>query len=544
MIKIILSSFIVSLLCTPFGIYFHKGNDLKSYSLQLIYGVILISFFALSLHFFLPLNKIVNSFLIPFCLIIIYIYRDFYIKRNFVIFCLFSSLIIFLLITNSNVYRPDAGLYHLPYINMLNEEKIIIGNANLHFRFGHISIIQYTSAIMNNILFGVNGIVFAGALIASAIIINFVVNIVSYINQKKLNFHFFYLLSVFIFIIYKMNRYSEYGNDAPAHFLLFFLVSEILKNYDHEKSGQISNYLLLSVFIIMNKVTLINSIIFPLIFIFKKDIFRKSINKNNTFVLLFLFLWCAKNILVSGCLLYPLKISCFESLEWTNVSEANEKATENEAWAKGWPEFREKNLNISQSEYVSNFVWIKTWAYNHFLKIIKILAPYIIFLFVIILFLRTDNNKYEKNNIFKILIIISIIGILIWFYKVPNFRYGYSNIIIFISLIFSAIAYKYSSKNYFNKFKYLVSFLLIIFVLKNLDRIIFENKNYFNYPWPKFYSFNIDNEIENNKIKYINNKKIYTPTNGYCMYGQAPCGEINKNLKIKRKRDYLIFYVY
>ena len=25
-----------------------------------------------------------------------------------------------------------------------------------------------------------------------------------------------------------MNRYSEYGNDAPSHFIFFFLVSELL----------------------------------------------------------------------------------------------------------------------------------------------------------------------------------------------------------------------------------------------------------------------------------------------------------------------------
>ena len=64
------------------------------------------------------------------------------------------------MITSSNVYRPDAGLYHLPFINIINQEKIIVGLSNLHFRFGHISILQYTSAIFNNTLFAENGIVF------------------------------------------------------------------------------------------------------------------------------------------------------------------------------------------------------------------------------------------------------------------------------------------------------------------------------------------------------------------------------------------------
>ena len=130
------------------------------------------------------------------------------------------------------MYRPDAGLYHLPYINLLNEEKIIIGVSNLHFRFGHISIIQYLSAFTNNFIFNVNGIVFAGALIASSVIINFLSHLYVNIKKNKFDFHFLFIFSISIFIFYKMNRFSEYGNDAPAHFLMFLMVSEIIKNFD------------------------------------------------------------------------------------------------------------------------------------------------------------------------------------------------------------------------------------------------------------------------------------------------------------------------
>ena len=45
-----------------------------------------------------------------------------------------------------------------------------------------------------------------------------------------------------------MNRYSEYGNDAPGHLLFFILVCEILKNIDNLNSQTISNYFLLSIF--------------------------------------------------------------------------------------------------------------------------------------------------------------------------------------------------------------------------------------------------------------------------------------------------------
>ena len=94
-----------------------------------------------------------------------------------------------------------------------------------------------------------NGIIFAQALIAASVIINFSYKIYFYNKNKNYNFHFFYLISTLIFIIYKMNRYSEYGNDAPSHFLFFFLVSELL-NSNKENIKDFCNILIFNIRII------------------------------------------------------------------------------------------------------------------------------------------------------------------------------------------------------------------------------------------------------------------------------------------------------
>ncbi len=542
MIKLILSSFLVTLFYTPFGIYFYRESNLRSYSLQLIFGLIVISFFALTLNFFFPLNKFYSSILLVLSLIIIISNKKHFLKKNFLLFCLFSTFIIFLLITNSNSYRPDAGLYHLPYINMLNEEKIILGSSNIHFRFGHTSIIQYLSAIMNNFINSTNGIVFPSALIASAVIINFVSNLLNYIKNKNLSFHFFFLLSLLVFIVYKMNRYSEYGNDAPAHFLMFLLVSEIIKNFKNVELNKISNYFLLALFVIMNKVILITSVLFPLLIFLKKFSIKNLINKKNSFIIIFLILWSIKNIMVSGCFLYPIKFTCIKNLVWTDIESTERVSIENEAWAKGWSDFRESKSGVKQHDYNSNLVWINTWLNNHFLKILEILLPYVVFLTLILLVFRGKSKSFENIDFVRNLSIVCILGILIWFYKVPTFRYGYSNIIIFISIIFAFIGHKSFKKNYYNKFKYLILILFAIFSLKNLERIIFDDKYYFNYPWPKFYSYDEHNNIKTNEYRVINNKKIYFSNDGYCMYSKAPCGDIDKDIKIKIKKNYLIFF--
>ena len=70
------------------------------------------------------------------------------IKKSFIVTC-----ISFLIIIYSTVNRPDAWLYHLPYSNILNEHKIILGVANIHDRFAHISIFQYISSFFITIYF-------------------------------------------------------------------------------------------------------------------------------------------------------------------------------------------------------------------------------------------------------------------------------------------------------------------------------------------------------------------------------------------------------
>ena len=73
MLQIFFSSFVIILLFSPFGIFFSNGEkSISSFSSQLIYSFIVISFIALFLNFFIPLSLYVNSFLILFALYFIF----------------------------------------------------------------------------------------------------------------------------------------------------------------------------------------------------------------------------------------------------------------------------------------------------------------------------------------------------------------------------------------------------------------------------------------------------------------------------------------
>ena len=555
MLAIIFNSLLIVLLFTPFGLILSNKNqkDLDYFSTQLLYGIVILSFIALSLNFFFPLNKLLNTLILILPIIFLIKRKGIYFRKEFFLFITFSTIIILFLIYKSNVYRPDAGLYHLPYIKILNEEKIIFGLSNLHFRYAHISIVQYLAAISNNLIFGEVAIVYAQALIASAVIINFSFKIYEYNKNQNYNFHFYYLLSCLIFIIYKMNRYSEYGNDAPSHFLFFFLISEILNHKKDDLKGFLNNFILIA-FIIFNKITLLMCLFLGLISIKNLNFKKIFFIKRTYFLLIFTLLWLAKNIIVSGCVLYPVKSLCFQNLIWTDIQKVEYVSKENEAWTKGWPDYvRIKNKNqenISTIEiYLKDFNWVPYWLEVHFQKIINIIAPFILFLIILffyIFFKKNSLNNFIKNKKYLSLISICFFACIFWIIKVPVFRYGYSYLISLICLLFAYTCIHVDFKNINTKlFNYFLVFLITIFFVKNSLRIIKTDNEYFNQPWPKIYSMKNDNLLTKFKENKINHKIILTPINGYCMYSKKICSQyqLEKKLEVKKVKNYDIFFL-
>ena len=135
------------------------------------FGYVLLSFLSLFFNFFAPLNKLNNTIILLTLIIVFFFnFKKIVSKKIFYlsIVITFTSTI---LLYKSNIFRPDAGLYHFPFIKILNEEKIIFGLSNIHFRFGHISITQYLSAHLNNYITNENAINIPHSILASAFII-------------------------------------------------------------------------------------------------------------------------------------------------------------------------------------------------------------------------------------------------------------------------------------------------------------------------------------------------------------------------------------
>lgn len=535
--------------------YTNLKNSFSNCCLLVITGAIILSFLAVLINFFFKLSEITNTIFL-LLLIAFSFYKVSFKKivsnKNLIsvlLISLFATAIIYLADNN----RPDSGLYHFPFIKLLNDEKLIIGITNINSRFGTISIIQYLQAISNNIITNTNGMLLPLSILPSAIYLYFFNEI--NIQLKKKNKNKPYLLFIFfslIFFTYKMNRYGQYGNDYIPHFFVFFLVSIILKY--NNKIG-FSNIYFYSVFIFLNKIIFFPVFFFALLKLKENFRFNYLFKLKNLIISGFLILWILKTLLNSGCLFWPFQNSCINKLSWFNpdknsIQHVSKLSIINKAWAKAWPDNKEKYESLE--EYTSGYKWIKVWASNHGKKVFKIISFYALFLILITYVfkkntkenLREKIGKNQKKNLIVYLIFFIICSIF-WFFYFPVFRFGISYLVLMLILMFTLFNYKLvlNNKNV-NLIKYISIFCITIFISKNMIKLENYSQKYNNYPWPKYYSFSIKNdEIALTKIK-INNKFSHYKTNGLCMYSKSPCTNenISKLLKMKNKFSYKVYY--
>ncbi len=510
-----------------------------------LFGFIFVGFIALIVNFFLPLNLIINNVLFFLIIVLGIFYKFFELNKiRLIKNIILISLLAYIFTIYSTVNRPDAFLYHLPYSNILNEHKIILGLSNLHHRFAHISIFQYISSFYVNNIFSTNGLLIPSSLLTSLFFI---------FTFKKFKFDFENKLtrknSIFIFFIlvisfYSFNRYSGWGNDSQVH-IFYFLLSIYLLDFLKDKDS-IENFkkiILISSFIFLLKTFYIITIIIPF-FIFltlkKKNIILKS--KTFFFASSLIIIWLIKNLLISGCFIYPLNASCIKSLSWFNPATID-KAIEGEVWAKDWPNRLDKN--IEAKNYLKNFNWLKSWLNNHFKVVIEKITPvisFIIIFFIIFYFtkcLKKNDYPSDKNFLF-FFIIFNLFGLIIWFLKFPIYRYGYSYIYMFLLFwSYSLFFKKIDIIKVFRFKKYLYSIILIFFSIvltKNVNRILNNNENSMI---PLVSNPGVSESIIKN---YDSNGKFthYSTRKNYCGYYLSPCSNNSYKVFVDNKLNYKI----
>ena len=495
----------------------------KSVAIELEYnllgGLLFLIFLSFLTHFFLNHGYIHNTIILIFgtSFFVFYFFKNKKIFRRYFkyIFLIFGILTIALLAAKTH---DDFPYYHFPYTYYLTQENLIIGVGSLVHAFRTPSSIFYLNSlfylpIIEYFLFNMGAIlIFA---FSNLILIFKIKN--DYYN-KQYDFVFFLSLLSFLFINIFFYRIAEHGTDRSAQILIFILFIEVFGLY--RKSTNVEK-IFSKIFILLGLIISLKAfyvlyliILLPLLFQFKKYKFFINFFSNFYFYIfcfigLFLML---VNIFNSGCVLYPVSITCLPNLDWSLFNEAKSSNDWYEQWAKAGagPNHRvEDPIN-----YIKGFNWVTNWIELYFFNKVSDFLLSLFFLLVIVSF-----TFYSKNRInikikkqYYIIYLLIIVLFLEWFYNHPSLRYGGFSLLALIMFVpFSIYISKFVPTKFFKKkIIFLMIVSLLLFVGRNIHRINNEVEKY-NYnviTYPYYYldevNFRVDRIVNNIQVNHQN----------------------------------------
>ena len=270
--------------------------------------------------------------------------------------------------------HDDFPYYHFPYTNYLTTSEIIVGVGNYDPSWRYPSSIFYFNSlfylpVIKYFLYHIGALMIMGYSLFTISI-----KILDKFNLKQYDQLFFYNLLSLSFILIFFYRLAEHGTDRSAQILSFVLISEILIFFSKEQNFNTFSTKIfaigtlaisLKVLYLVYLILLVPIVYF--IYIEKKMKYFKEVSKNPFFYfsILFLILIVTINFFNSGCLMYPITLTCFENFSWsTPLEDVLRMKIHYENWSKAGatPIFRVDNVE----EYISNLNWISGWIERYF----------------------------------------------------------------------------------------------------------------------------------------------------------------------------------
>ena len=503
-----------------------------------IFFSIIISYLS---NFFLPHNNLHNLSFILIGIIFFFIFLKKTNKKFISSYFIFSYLISLFAIFYFKSH-DDFSYYHLSLINNITENRIEFGISHFDIAFNHLSSLFYFHSLFKTDLTG--DYFYQIGQLSIVIFVNTILleNILKKKLVKRLDITFFLRIFLLILINVFFYRLSEHGTDRSAQ-ILFFLAFILIINLIEEDKIKKDNFELL--IIIFALIISIKSfyILYSVLFLVTYLRFFKLEGTLKIFLvfpvayfgLLIISSMVITNIAASGCLLYPVSFTCFESFFWGYGKDQVVSAMQwYEIWSKAGatPNFRVEDFD----EYLRNFNWISNWVDKYFFN--KFFDFFLGVIFsIIILFIcfwpKKINFKSFKKYLFVYLILVLLL--LEWFWNHPALRYG-GFVLVFLIMTFP-FAVLFSKQNFIYKKKHLQIklILLIIFIVfcgRNINRLINEHDIY-NYNLLKNPNYLIDSNFYTMKNA---KKKLFKVSKN--------CNKDNSlgNIKCKKILKYNFYY--
>tara|TARA_B100000787_G_C16196551_1_gene301303 strand:- start:2314 stop:4002 length:1689 start_codon:yes stop_codon:yes gene_type:complete len=548
--------FFIPISTIGYGLTFlHLSNNQKinnDFGYAGLFGVFFLIAYSYITHLFLAHSAIHNLVLV---IVGFFLFIFFSVKRlsDFKKKILFFLIVFLILYISSFIFKThdDFPYYHFSYSYHLTQNDLIIGIGKFNHGYRTPSSIFYLNSLfylpkISYYLFHISAIMIMG--FSNIILLS---KIQKSIQFKKINFLSYYCLLAFIFINIFFYRLGEHGTDRSAQILIFLLVMEIIIFTNYEKDCKTSIgliYMLMAIIISLKAFYILYFIFFiPIILnvIIKNNLKNSFLLLTNNMYFLFFFIiifFILFNSLVNtGCLLYPVKTTCINALEWSiPLKEVQLMNDWYEQWSKGGaaPNFRVDN----PEEYIQYFNWVSNWIDTYFFNKVSDFLFGVIFIALIVLsiFFSRKKVKVEKKINSNLIFVLIIVLLFEWFYNHPALRYGgyvLIGLIVFIPIASRIEQYENTFGTVSKKIYFLIMLVFIVFIARNMNRIFKEVEQYHYKPLKNVYYY-----IDKNHFRITDQFSLLMKAYEDCVLLSDDCSEvIVSNVMVTKKFGKYIF---
>lgn len=516
MVEIFVLSVVFMVSCLGWGtLVAHLYRLQVSISNQVVLGLFLVSFLALTINFLLPMSAAIVIFLWIFGLFFAgWIFRSSLLKFSLKP-AVADGFILFLICGYGmlNGLYSDVAAYHFPTVNWISRSPLVLGLANLHDRFGFNSLWHFSSVMSNPFLR------FESSVDVASLILVFLF-VVRYFEIQPGERTLPGILRIVALVIWgKSTFFSNIGlpaTDLPSAILAMLILENLFLALSRREltESDFKFLALLLCFAVLVKLSQV-FLIFPMVIVYFLVSTRPTIPFAFLAGLAFLAsFWLLRSFLLSGCWVFPVTATCIPDVLWSlPLSEVQSQKEWIYAWAR-IPQVPFHEIgNITQ--------WFPVWFESQLSKsfVVFFLISFVVF-FVPLIFLRI-----EKRNLG--LILISVFPtVLFWFMSAPDLRFNLG-VLIFLNSIFLIPAYIFCEKSFWrNRVMLGIVGILCLFFLQDILRISIQASREFPVFANRFSIFDRPDLLESisqNGVKYVYPDVSKNEETGCWLVAESPC---------------------
>lgn len=337
-------------------------------------------------------------------------------------------LLIVLEIATQRANNPDTGIYHAQAIRWIETYGVVPGLGNLHTRFAYNSSWLVANALFSFAFTGLRSFHLLPAVFYLVFLWDLVAGANRLFKGSRRPSDTLQLLLLPAAIYTQGNAFSSPGTDFPAILLTWILVVEWMRWMEEETPRSSFRPYLLALLaasaltIKLSAAPLLLLVVGATLWLAARKEW-KSLLVMAALGALALFPWLARNVALSGYLVFPEPSVDLFSVDWkipADIAAAEKESIQ--SWAKI------PRLEVATVQAMPLREWATTWYHNQTAnrKAMLWAIPALLagFLFFALLFPARGGQLLRRLQPYALVYVTVLLGMAFWFFNAPNFRFG------------------------------------------------------------------------------------------------------------------------